>query len=87
LLDDHYHYFDRPTLRRVLEAEGFTVERINALGREFRLRHWVYKLSQYSPRLHRAVEALTRAVRLDRLRVTLNLGDQMACVAQKPGLR
>jgi 2-polyprenyl-3-methyl-5-hydroxy-6-metoxy-1,4-benzoquinol methylase len=83
LLDDHYHYFDRRTLRRLLEDEGFTVERVTALGREFPLQHWVYKLSQYSPRLHRAVEVLLRATRLDRLRITINLGDQMACLAQK----
>lgn len=83
LLDDHYHYFDRRTLRRLLEDEGFTVERVAALGREFPLQHWVYKLSQYSPRLHRAVEVLLRALRLDRRRITINLGDQMACVAQK----
>ncbi|MFQ5667571.1 MAG: class I SAM-dependent methyltransferase [Candidatus Binatia bacterium] len=84
LLDDHYHYFDRRTLRCLLEAEGFVVERITALGRVFPLEHWVYKLSQYSPRLHRGVQALLRTLRLERLRLTVNLGDQMACVAQKP---
>jgi 2-polyprenyl-3-methyl-5-hydroxy-6-metoxy-1,4-benzoquinol methylase len=83
LLDDHYHYFDRRTLRRLLEDEGFTVERIAALGREFALQHWVYKLSQYSPRLQRAAESLLRATKMDGVRITISLGDQMACVAQK----
>ena len=87
LLDDHYHYFDRRTLPRLLESEGFTVERLVALGRAFALSHWVYKLSQYSAGLQRGVAALTRATRTDRLRVTINMGDQMACVAQKQAKR
>ncbi len=83
LLDDHYHYFDRRTLRRLLADEGFAVERIAALGRQFPLQHWVYKLSQYSPRLQRAAESLLRTTRTDHVRITINLGDQMACTAQK----
>jgi 2-polyprenyl-3-methyl-5-hydroxy-6-metoxy-1,4-benzoquinol methylase len=83
LLDDHYHYFSRRTLRRLLAEEGFTVERIMAIGREFPLQHWAYKLSQYSPRLQRAAECLLRAMKIDRVKITINLGDQMACAARK----
>ena len=84
LLDDHYFYFDRRTLPRLLQLEGFTVERITAFGRVFALSHWLYKLSQYSPRMHNAAAALARALRIERLRLPLNLGDQMVCIAQKP---
>jgi SAM-dependent methyltransferase len=84
LLDDHYHYFDRRTLRRLLEAEGFMVERVTAFGREFPLSHWLSKLSQYNAALERTTAALARTLRIDRLRVPINLGDQMACIAQKP---
>jgi len=83
LLDDHYYYFTRPTLRRLLESEGFAVERIAAFGRVFPLSHWLSKVSQYSMRMHSAVQTLTRALRIDQLRLPLNLGDQMACMAQK----
>jgi 2-polyprenyl-3-methyl-5-hydroxy-6-metoxy-1,4-benzoquinol methylase len=83
LMDDHYYYFTRSTLRRLLESEGFVVERIAAFGRVFPLSHWVFKLSQYGARLHTAVQALTRAMRIERLRLPLNLGDQMVCVAHK----
>jgi 2-polyprenyl-3-methyl-5-hydroxy-6-metoxy-1,4-benzoquinol methylase len=83
LLDDHYYYFTRATLRRLLESEGFVVERIAALGRVFPLSHWVYKLAQYSTRLHMAVQTLTRALRIERLHVSLNLGDQIVCLARK----
>jgi SAM-dependent methyltransferase len=83
LLDDHYYYFTRPTLRRLLESEGFVVERIAAFGRAFPLSHWLSKLSQYSTQVHDTVQTLTRAMRIDRLRLPVNLGDQMVCVARK----
>jgi len=85
LLDDHYYYFTRSTLRRLLESEGFVVERISAFGRVFALSHWLTKLSQYSTRVHKAAQTLTRAMWIDRLRLPLNLGDQMVCVARKRG--
>jgi 2-polyprenyl-3-methyl-5-hydroxy-6-metoxy-1,4-benzoquinol methylase len=83
LLDDHYYYFTRSTLRRLLESEGFVVERIAAFGRVFPLSHWVFKLSQYGARLHTAVQTLTRAMRIERLHLPLNLGDQIVCLARK----
>jgi SAM-dependent methyltransferase len=83
LMNDHYYYFTRLTLRRLLESEGFVVERIAAFGRVFPLSHWVFKLSQYGARLHTAVQALTRAMHIERLRLPLNLGDQMVCLARK----
>jgi len=83
LLDDHYFYFSRQTLRRFLDDEGFAVERIAALGRVFPLSHWIYKLAPYSRALHAALARTTRALRMDGLQISINLGDQMACVARK----
>ena len=84
LLDDHYFYFSRQTLRRFLAEEGFAVERIAGLGRVFPLSHWVSKLAPYNRALHTSATRLTRALRLDGWHVSVNLGDQMACVARKP---
>ena len=56
---------------------------ISALGRVFPLAHWLYKLAPYSPRLHATADRAMRALRLDGLRISINLGDQMACVARK----
>ena len=83
LLDDHYFYFSRQTLRRLLEREGFAVERITALGRVFPLAHWAFKLAPYSRALEQTVSRALRAVGADQLQISINLGDQMACVAQK----
>lgn len=83
LLDDHYFYFSRRTLRRFLEREGFAVERLTTLGRVFPLSHWAFKLAPYSRGLERMVSGALRALHADQLQVSINLGDQMACVAQK----
>jgi SAM-dependent methyltransferase len=83
LLDDHYFYFSRATLRRFLESEGFVVERIDGLGRVFPVSHWVFKLAPYSRALHGMAARLTRALRIDQRQISINLGDQMACVARK----
>ncbi|MGH7785812.1 MAG: class I SAM-dependent methyltransferase [Candidatus Binatia bacterium] len=83
LLDDHYFYFSRPTLERLLNDEGFAVERVSALGRVFPLGHWVFKLAPYSRVLHAVAARTTRALGIDNLQISINLGDQMACVAQK----
>ncbi len=83
LLDDHYFYFSRHTLSRLLEEEGFAVEKMTALGRQFPVAHWVFKLSQYSAALYRTAAYLTRVLRLDTRQLSINFGDQMACVARK----
>jgi hypothetical protein len=56
---------------------------MRAHGRRFPIRHWVFKLSQYSDALYRAVAGATRALGLDELKVTINLGDQLLCIARK----
>ena len=83
LLDDHYFYFSRQTLRRLLADEGFAIERMTALGRVFPISHWVFKLQPYGRGLHAAVAGVMRAMHLDGRQIAINLGDQMACVARK----
>ena len=83
LLDDHYFYFSRRTLTRFLAEEGFTIERVAALGRLFPLSHWVFKLAPYSRTLHAVGDRAVRALRIENRQISINLGDQMACVAQK----
>jgi 2-polyprenyl-3-methyl-5-hydroxy-6-metoxy-1,4-benzoquinol methylase len=83
LLDDHYVYFSRATLGRLLAEEGFAVERSGSLGRAFPLGHWVFKLAPYSRILHDLAARAVRAAGAEQWQISLNFGDQMACVAQK----
>ncbi len=83
LLDDHYFYFSRATMRRFLENEGFEVETLKAQGREFPLSHWIFKLTQYSELAHRVILGAAKTVGLAERRFAVNLGDMMACVARK----
>jgi 2-polyprenyl-3-methyl-5-hydroxy-6-metoxy-1,4-benzoquinol methylase len=83
LLDDHYFYFSRDTLGRLLTREGFEVERLKALGRRFALEHWVMKVSQYHDGAHRILRGIVEVLGIGHLAVSLNLGDQLACVARR----
>jgi len=83
LLDDHYFYFSRDNLKRFLEGEGFEVVTITAHGRKFPLAHWLSKVDQYSPSVHRAIAGVVGALGIGELQVPVNLGDMMACVALK----
>jgi SAM-dependent methyltransferase len=83
LLDDHYFYFSRETLRRLLEREGFEIERLRSFGRRFPLEHWIRKLSQYHRGTAVALQRTAGALGLGGLQIPVNLGDQLACVARK----
>lgn len=83
LLDDHYFYFSRATLSRLLDEQGFAVERVRAIGRVFPLAHWVFKLAPYSRMLERGAARMVRALGAEQWQISINLGDQMVCVARK----
>ena len=54
-----------------------------ALGRAFPLGHWVFKLAPYSRALERLASRMVRAVGAEQKQISINLGDQMSCVALK----
>jgi SAM-dependent methyltransferase len=83
LLDDHIVYFSRRTLPRFLERHGFVTERLESFGRTFPLSHWVFKLSQYSARAYRVADRLVQAAGIAGFEVSVNLGDQMVCLARR----
>ncbi len=84
LLDDHCCYFSADTIGVLLRQCGYQLRWCRALGRRFRLGHWVGKLSQYNRSLYRAADSLCAGLRLRNLPVYLNMFDQMACLAAKP---
>jgi hypothetical protein len=68
-------------MARRLRQTGFELRCRRALGRRFRLGHWVDKLSQYNPAIYRAANAICAGLRLRGVPVHVNLFDQMVCLA------
>jgi SAM-dependent methyltransferase len=83
LLDDHYFYFNRGNLTRFLESEGFEIERLTSLGRQFPLSHWAYKVAQYNAPLEKVAQGVLGVLHLGKVRLTIDFHDEMACLARK----
>lgn len=83
LLDDHYFYFSRATLARLLGQIGFSVERMQSVGRSFPLNHWIFKLSQYHAGMASTLNDVARALRLAAIEIPINVGDQLLCLARR----
>ena len=84
LLDDHHCYFSAATIALLLRNCNFELRWCRALGRRFRLGHWVEKLSQYNRALYRVADSMCGGLQLRNVPVYFNMFDQMACLAAKP---
>jgi SAM-dependent methyltransferase len=83
VLPMHLQYFTRISLRRALEAEGFTVRRMTTHAKAFSLRYYAERLGGYSRRLEQAaVGAVTRLGLAGRM-VAPDFGDRLAVIATR----
>jgi SAM-dependent methyltransferase len=73
----HIYFFTVPTLRRLLEKNGFEVFRVELVGRTLTLERFCYNLGLItrSERMKRWLTAVSAALHLDRFRVHLNVRD------------
>lgn len=83
VLPTHVHYFTRPSMRRLLEREGYQLEWIGTAPKAFSVSYYAGRLEGYS---HPAAVAATRAT--ERLGVSQRLvwpdfRDRMALVARR----
>jgi len=83
LMEMHLIYFDRRTLRAMLEKAGFSVVDLQAQGRYLRLGYLMSRLAALVPALGRPMEWLVTRLRLRRLPVAVNLGDLCTAYARK----
>lgn len=79
----HQYYFTPETITRMLEETGFEVLGVEPHVRVVYVRYLVSKLEAYSKPLHKAAEATANLLRIGRLRVPVNLGDQMTVYARR----
>jgi SAM-dependent methyltransferase len=82
----HIYFFTVPTLRRLLEQNGFAVERVDLVGRTLTVERLIYNVGLVSRHagLQRLLGRLALALRLDRARLHLNFRDmqRMYCRAK-----
>ena len=87
LMEMHLYYFDRRTLRQMLEKAGFSVSDIRAQGRYLRLGYLMSRVAALLPWLGRPAERLVTRLRLRGLPVGVNLGDLCTVYARKASLQ
>ncbi len=83
LMEMHLYYFNRRTLRLMLEKAGFSVLRIQAQGRYLRLGYLMNRVGALIPWLGRPAERLVTRLRLRGVPVAVNLGDLCTAYAYR----
>jgi SAM-dependent methyltransferase len=83
VLPMHVQYFTRGSLRRLLEANGFSVRSIHTHPKVFTVRYYLERLGGYSPVVSRSlVAAAARIGQADRL-IAPDFHDRVAVIATR----
>jgi 2-polyprenyl-3-methyl-5-hydroxy-6-metoxy-1,4-benzoquinol methylase len=84
--EEHLHYFNPETVRRLLRRTGFDPLRVGRTLKPLSLRYSLAQLAEYAPRLHQAARALARVTPrpfLNRV-LPLDIGE-MIVIARRRG--
>ena len=82
-IPDHLYFFTPATLQRLCEQNGLRVSECRSVGKAMSVRLFISRISRYSPRLARRLQAVSQRLALDELTLRLKLGDVMRLYAQK----
>jgi 2-polyprenyl-3-methyl-5-hydroxy-6-metoxy-1,4-benzoquinol methylase len=85
LADEHVYYYSRQTLKRILEASGFTVVQAFPVGKDVELAFFVKRLELYAPRLAALVTPWVKDTSLGRRSFYANPRDIVCIIARKAG--
>jgi len=80
---EHLVYFDRKTIRALLEDCGYEVVDVRSMGRVRNLGLALEHLKGYSARLHRLSRALVPTKVAERVFIPMNPGDEMGVLARR----
>src|SRR5258708_3457405 len=82
----HIYFFTTQTLTRMTQQNQLTTERIAVVGRSLNLDRlfWNLGVMSKSARARTALETTARKLRLDRIRVRLNMRDMVRIYCRKP---
>ena len=84
LIPDHYFFFTRDTLRRLLESEGFEVVEQRKVGKPVSGRFLADRLRRVHPALGAAGRGVVSLLRAQDRTMRVNPGDIMLAVARRP---
>ena len=79
--NEHLVYFDRRTLRRLLEETGFRVVHVQSIGRLRNLAVAIEKIAAYGELPSRLARAMVPGWLAERVNLPINPGDEMAVIA------
>jgi 2-polyprenyl-3-methyl-5-hydroxy-6-metoxy-1,4-benzoquinol methylase len=85
LIPDHYFFFGRETLTRLIESEGFQLLELEKVGRPMSLRFAADRVRRIHPGLGAVARRTVSALGAEERTVTVNLGDIMLALARAPG--
>jgi 2-polyprenyl-3-methyl-5-hydroxy-6-metoxy-1,4-benzoquinol methylase len=85
LIPDHYFFFGRETLTRLIEGEGFQLLELEKVGRPMSLRFAADRVRRIHPGLGAVARRTVSALGAEERTVTVNLGDIMLALARAPG--
>lgn len=81
-IPEHYYFFDRRTLRRLLEDRGFKIQRTMSVGKIASVELILNRLSRYHPLVSRA-DAFARILRVHKATFRVNPFDIMLLFAMR----
>jgi SAM-dependent methyltransferase len=84
--DGHIYFFTVPTLSKMVEQSGFQVHRVELVGRTLTLQRLLTNVAivAHSPRLRRTLGKVSEKLRLDRVRLHVNVHDMQRIYCRVP---
>lgn len=81
----HIYFFTGPTLTKLAELAGFSVTRLDSVGRSMTLDRLLWNVGVMSKNhgVRTAVDRFSRAAKLDRIKLKLSMGDMQRAYLQK----
>jgi SAM-dependent methyltransferase len=86
VIPEHFYFFTRPSLSAMAKKAGFTVERLDSVGRTLTLDRLLGNVCKVlgSNNIAKLVNRFSKTLHLEQVRFHVNTGDMMRIYASKP---